>query len=86
VPKLRQSQSAISAEAATILADPNLFPVKDLPSRLPVVCGRRITRCTARRWAKVGVRGVVLASARLGWERVTTQAAVDEFLAKLAST
>lgn len=52
-----------------------------LTTAVEIVTGRRVHLSTALRWAQRGCRGVRLQTWVLGGRRLTTQAAVREFIA-----
>jgi hypothetical protein len=52
-------------------------------THLPEAVPTRPARSTARRWAREGVKGVVLETVRLGGRRFTSHEALARFFARL---
>ena len=66
------------------LADEDVFPVRDLPDRLPQGPAGPLHMSTIWRWVNRGIRGgVKLEAFWLGGQRMTSTQAVERFLAKL---
>ena len=45
----------------------------------------RVGASTVRHWARIGFRGVMLETARIGWRRVTSKEALERFLNRVNS-
>ena len=73
---------ATSSSRRKITLPERLIPVTSVPDMLPDT-GNRVTSVTARNWVKSGVRGIKLASTRIGGRIYTSREAVDTFLERL---
>lgn len=62
------------------LHNETLFPLSEVPARLPRRRGRRVHLQSVHRWARRGLRGVVLETVRVGHSRYTSAEALRRFL------
>jgi len=62
----------------------DIFPLSEVPKRVPGRNGRRLNTCTAYRWAQRGVRGVKLEVLALGGCKYTSLAALQRFAERLS--
>jgi len=70
-----------------VLKSEQIFPLCETPQHVPTFRGGKpVHEVTVRRWAKTGVRGVRLQTARIGGICVTSREAVDKFLEELSAT
>lgn len=68
-----------------MLSNPDtLLTLSEASHRLPLLSGKRISPSTLWRWHRHGVSGVKLSCAYIGRRVFTSEAALNEFLAKLA--
>ena len=70
-----------SGDAEPALSE--LFPISELPARLPKKKGKKISMWTALRWCISGVRGVKLRSLMIGKTRTTCDRWVLSFFQEL---
>ena len=61
----------------------HLYPIEEAPNRLPRTNGKKIHRATVFRWAKNGIRGVVLQTQLVGRRRFTCDEWVEMFLERV---
>jgi len=62
------------------LHNETLIPLSEVPARLPRRRGHRIHLQSVHRWARRGLRGVVLETVRVGHSRYTSAEALRRFL------
>jgi hypothetical protein len=56
-----------------------IFPLSELPDRIPPRAGRKLSIPTSYRWSTRGVRGIVLETVQVGGTRYTSAEAVQRF-------
>ena len=62
-----------------------IFPLSELPDRIPPRAGRKLSIASAYRWTTRGVRGVVLETVQIGGTRYTSVEAFQRFTNALTS-
>src|SRR5689334_22581299 len=62
-----------------------LFPLRDVPKRIPKRAGRRLHIATVYRWAQHGLGGTRLETLRVGGTRYTSLAALQRFFDNLSA-
>lgn len=58
----------------------HLFPLKEVPDRIPPRRGRKVHRSVGYRWAKAGLDGVRLRTVAIGGELHTSEEWLWEFI------
>jgi hypothetical protein len=56
-----------------------IFPLSELPDRIPPRFGRKLSIPTSYRWSTRGVRGIVLETVQIGGTRYTSVEAFQRF-------
>jgi hypothetical protein len=56
-----------------------IFPLSELPDRIPPRFGRKLSIPTSYRWSTRGVRGIVLETVQVGGTRYTSVEALRRF-------
>lgn len=62
----------------------DVFPLAELPGRIPTRRGRPVHLATCYRWAATGVKNVRLETATIGGSKYTSAEAVARFSARLS--